>query len=631
MAGGIFTNLDNLFNVDCVNVHPLVCHLCHEQYRSPCLLDCYHIFCARCLRGRTNDSRLSCPLCGYTSILKGNSSLPQEDRLLKFLVDNNADAEETVQCANCDQESDKKDAGVMYYCNTCSQPLCSTCRELTHKARMFSHHEIVSLAKRSRAKHRKCSLHEEPYILFSTENKSMLCIKCFRDMQVESRTHCIDIETAYVQGCEMLDQAVLVVKELQTSAREAIILLRAMIGEVCLNVEEEESAICSLFNSLQEKLAERKKILLKAAQSQHQEKEKALKEQLSHLTALLPTLQVHLVTCSAFLSSANKFEFLDMGYQLMERLKRIVKLPHRLRPVQSSKINTDYGSEFARCLEPLLLLVQRCPPSLSGSISVAARRQSPLSVSCRSPSLSEMPLGSVCGRRPTCHRNICTKVLLAEGRETPFTEHCRNYENTYRNLQTEIQSLKDQVQELHRDLTKHHSIINTEKMGEIMERSLHIDSQIASQHSTVETMRVMFEEIWDETFQRVTNEQEIYEAQLHDLLQLKQENSYLTTITRQISPYILSIAKVKERLEPRFQEPKEQQDDRTETMLKIYEDSTLAKDSQDSDSQTCVTDQDRHKNSRPLMLESGESSAKTNRSGRPRVPVETSIHNEMPS
>ncbi|CAF95255.1 unnamed protein product, partial [Tetraodon nigroviridis] len=78
--------------------------------------------------------------------------------------------------------------------------------------------------------------------------------------------------------------------------------------------------------------------------------------------------------------------------------------------------------------------------------------------------------------------------------------------------------------------------------------------------------------VWDETFQRVTNEQEIYEggllsafssfrfsprccclvvAQLHDLMQLKQENSYLTTITRQISPYILSIAKVKERLEPR--------------------------------------------------------------------------------
>ncbi|KAM4612763.1 RING finger protein 207 [Polymixia lowei] len=634
MAGEIFTHLDNLCNVDCTNVHPLVCHLCHEQYQHPCLLDCYHIFCARCLRGRTNDSRLSCPLCGYPSVVKGTNALPPEDRLLKFLVDNNAETEETVQCANCEQESNKKDTGVMYFCNTCSQPLCGACRESTHKARMFSHHEIVSLAKRTKARHRKCSLHEEPYILFSTEKKSMLCIKCFRDMQVESRTHCIDIETAYVQGCEMLDQAVLAVKELQTSTREAIVLLRAMIGEVCLNVEEEESAICTLFNNLQEKLAERKKILLKAAQSQHEEKEKALKEQLSHLAALLPTLQVHLVTCSAFLSSANKFEFLDMGYQLMERLKRIVKLPHRLRPVKSSKINTDYRSEFARCLEPLLLLGQRCPPSVAGSTSVTTRLQSPLSMSCRSPSINDMPtVGSTLGRRSTSHRYICTKVLLAEGGETPFTDHCRNYENTYRTLQTEIQNLKDQVQELHRDLTKHHSIINTDTMGEILDRSLHVDSQIAAQHSSVETMRVMFEEIWDETFQRVANEQEIYEAQLHDLLQLKQENSYLTTIARQISPYIFSIAKVKERLEPRFQEPKEHHDDRTETMLKIYEDSTLTKENQDSDGQTCAADHERDKNNRPLIAESEDSSIKTSDyhwPGRQRGLAETANHNEKP-
>uniref|UniRef100_A0A8D3B6C8 RING finger protein 207 n=1 Tax=Scophthalmus maximus TaxID=52904 RepID=A0A8D3B6C8_SCOMX len=514
MAGGIFTSrLDHQYNVDCTSVHPLVCLLCHEQYQSPCLLDCYHIFCARCLRGRTSDSRLSCPLCGYLSVVKGNNALPPEDRLLRFLVDNNADTEEIVPCANCDQEGNKKDSGMMFFCNTCSQPLCAACRELTHKARMFSHHDIVSLAKRTKAKHRKCPLHEEPFILFSTENKSMLCIKCFRDMQVESRTHCIDIETAYMQGCDMLDQAVLVVKELQTSAREAIVLLRSMIGEVCLNVEEEESAICSLFNSLQ---------------------------------------LIHWLTSGCRCSSQ----------QLMERLKRIVKLPHRLKPVQSSKINTDYRSEFARCLEPLLLLGQRCPASLAGSTSATTRLQSPLSVCCRSPSLSEMPLGSVLGRRPTSHRNVCTKVLLLP---TPGT--------------MKIQNLKDQVQELHRDLTKHHSVINTGQMGQILDRSLHIDSQITAHYSTVETTRVLFEEIWDETFQRVNNEQEIYEAQLLDLTQLKQENFYLTTIARQIGPYILSIAKVKERLEPRFQEPKEQLDDQTETLLKIYDDGSEPKES----------------------------------------------------
>lgn len=40
-------------------------------------------------------------------------------------------------------------------------------------------------------------------------------------------------------------------------------------------------------------------------------------------------------------------------------------------------------------------------------------------------------------------------------------------------------------------------------------------------------------------------------AQLRDLVQLKQENACLTAITKHITPYVRSIAKVKERLEPR--------------------------------------------------------------------------------
>ncbi|XP_042622458.1 RING finger protein 207 isoform X1 [Cyprinus carpio] len=194
------------------------------------------------------------------------------------------------------------------------------------------------------------------------------------------------------------------------------------------------------------------------------------------------------------------------------------------------------------------------------------------------------------GRRPTFHRNICTKMLLAEGRESPFTEHCRNFEKSYRFLQTEVQRLKDEVQEMHKDLTKHHSLINTDTMDEILERSLFIDEQIASQYSAVQTQRAVFEEMWDVTFQRVTNEQEIYEAQLHDLLQLKQENSYLTTIARQIGPYILSIAKVKERLEPRFQKP---ENDCIDTVVKICEDSAMTTEQNSCNEKSCIACYDR--------------------------------------
>ncbi|XP_059233276.1 RING finger protein 207 isoform X4 [Mustela nigripes] len=551
MSGAIFTPLEGLGALDAASGHPLVCPLCHAQFERPCLLDCFHDFCTGCLRGRATDGRLACPLCQHQTVVKGPSGLPPVDRLLQFLVDSSGDGSEAVHCANCDLECNKQDAETTYFCNTCGQPLCARCRDETHRARMFAHHDIVALGERSRDVLQKCTLHAEPYIMFSTDKKSLLCIRCFRDMQGESRAHCVDLESAYMQGCERLEQAVLAVKALQTATREAIELLQAMVEEVRRSAAEEEAAIHALFGSMQDRLAEKKALLLQAVQSQYEEKDKAFKEQLSHLATLLPTLQVHLVICSSFLSLASKAEFLDLGYELMERLQAIVTRPQHLRPAQDSKITSDHHAEFARCLEPLLLLGPRMATGAGAGTSTLAAGSGPkvlMGPSCPSP--AGRMLGSLV-RKPTPHRSISTKVLLTEGEDTPFSEHCRHYEDSYRRLQAEIQNLKDQVQELHRDLTKHHSLIKAEIMGDLLHKSLQVDAQIASEYASLQGMRAVFQEIWEESYQRVANEQEIYEAQLHDLLQLKQENAYLTTITKQITPYIRSIAKVKERLEPR--------------------------------------------------------------------------------
>lgn len=152
------------------------------------------------------------------------------------------------------------------------------------------------------------------------------------------------------------------------------------------------------------------------------------------------------------------------------------------------------------------------------------------------------PVGKMSGspvQKPSPHRFINTKVLLAEGEDTPFTEHCRQYEDSYRvrglgnggivrphpffvnvqlsgwkpllhrglgsihcsshllpqGLQMEVQNLKDQVQELHRDLTKHHSLIKAEIMGDILHRSLLLDTQIASEYASMEGMRAIFQEV----------------------------------------------------------------------------------------------------------------------------------------
>lgn len=108
MSGAIFAPLEGPGALDAASGHPLVCPLCHAQYEKPCLLDCFHHFCAGCLRGRAADSRLSCPLCQHQTVVKGPSGLPPVDRLLQFLVDSSGDGLEVVRCANCDLECSKQ-------------------------------------------------------------------------------------------------------------------------------------------------------------------------------------------------------------------------------------------------------------------------------------------------------------------------------------------------------------------------------------------------------------------------------------------------------------------------------------------------------------------------------------------
>ena len=45
--------------------NPFICILCNNAFQNPCLLACYHTFCAACLRARiSKEGKLLCPLCG---------------------------------------------------------------------------------------------------------------------------------------------------------------------------------------------------------------------------------------------------------------------------------------------------------------------------------------------------------------------------------------------------------------------------------------------------------------------------------------------------------------------------------------------------------------------------------------
>ncbi|XP_060075853.1 RING finger protein 207-like [Ylistrum balloti] len=542
MSGEIFSRdpfPENLEDVDVIGRNPLMCYLCSGKYEDPCILGCYHSFCSTCLQGRAKDGKMLCPLCKESTTLKEGESLPLEDKLLQFLV--MSSSEEREQCANCDM-----DEGQMYFCNTCSQPLCERCREETHRAKMFTRHDIVLLSKRTKEIHRECFLHHEPFILFSTEKKTMLCINCFRDMKIESRSYCVDMETAYHQCCKKLDQRMQAIRDLQRSVQDSILLLRALLEEITQNSDLEKSAINELYDSLIKEITGKKETLLMEVDRQYQDKQKLFTEELASLTTLLPTLHTHLVTCAAFSSSANKFEFLDLAYILMERLKSIIHLQYPLHPSQGSQIYTGFKVEIAKCLEPLLF-----PQKISatGSLSLSAAVTT-------APRLEKNPVPQAKVRSGTLTQNerrqvVLNKLKLAEGKGV-FADHCQDFDASHKSLSQMVERLKSHLQELQRDLTLRRCLTKQTVMEELQCKVEQVEQQLESHKIRMEQKQPHLEKYWEECVQRMTCEQEVYQAQLQDVMRIQQETSHLRTILNQLSRFVTSITALTERLAPKL-------------------------------------------------------------------------------
>ncbi|XP_069116461.1 RING finger protein 207-like isoform X2 [Argopecten irradians] len=582
MSGEIFQRdpgPDNLDDVDVIGRNPLMCFLCNEKYEDPCILGCYHSFCSTCLRGRAKDGKMHCPLCKDSTTLKEGESLPPKDKLLQFLV--MSSSEEREQCANCD-----KDEGQMYFCNTCSQPLCEGCRDETHRAKMFTRHDIVLLSKRTKEIHRECALHQEPFILFSTEKKTMLCINCFRDMKIESRSYCVDMETAYHQSCKKLDQRMQAIRDLQNSVQDSIMLLRALLEEITQNSELEKSAIKDLYNSMVKEITEKQETLLMEVDRQYQDKQKLFTEELASLTTLLPTLHTHLVTCAAFSSSANKFEFLDLAYILMERLKSIIHLQYPLHPSQGSQIYTDFKSQIAKCLEPLLF-PKRVSSALSSSpagsltLSTAATTAPRSDLFRLEKSTFDLQTKVKSGNLSQNERRqvALNKLKLAEGKGA-FAEHCQDFDTSHKSLSQMVERLKSHLQELQRDLTLRRCLTKQTVMEELQGKVEQVEQKLEGHKTRMEQKQPLLEKHWEECVQRITCEQEVYQAQLQDVMRLHQETSHLRTILNQLSRFVTSITALTERLAPKLATSSKESDHDNQIAAIFEQINTMEPDSQ---------------------------------------------------
>ncbi|XP_037076102.1 RING finger protein 207-like [Pollicipes pollicipes] len=205
-------------------------------YDEPCLLVCFHSFCAKCLRVRVVDGRLSCTIC--SGARKVPSLLPPS----------------AVAASRSPPRHGRR---LVLQATARARPLCERCKNETHRAKMFSMHEVMTLSERS-----CCAVHNEPHIMFSTDKKELLCINCFREYSAESKLHCVDLDTAYSDSVRRLERTVVSIRELQNSVRDGIILYRALLDEVRHNMEAEKTAVATFCRQLHETVSQLQERLL---------------------------------------------------------------------------------------------------------------------------------------------------------------------------------------------------------------------------------------------------------------------------------------------------------------------------------------------------------------------------------
>jgi hypothetical protein len=236
---------------------------------------------------------------------------------------------------------------------------------------MFSKHDIIHMSMKTKENAKKCSLHGEPYTMFCTTKKAMLCMKCFRDTSAEARRYCVDLDTAYNQGAKKLERALTSIREVQTSLRDGVILFRALLDEVRRNMEAERDGIMTTYAKLIDTLKKQYEVLIKDLESQYTIKDGELKAQLHSVGTLLPTVHLHLILCTSFTSTANKHEFLTLAYQLIDRLTALTHLTMPMRPGHTSEVKTNYKASFVNALDPVVSSLTETGGDASSTSTVA--------------------------------------------------------------------------------------------------------------------------------------------------------------------------------------------------------------------------------------------------------------------
>uniref|UniRef100_A0A0K0DZL5 RING-type domain-containing protein n=1 Tax=Strongyloides stercoralis TaxID=6248 RepID=A0A0K0DZL5_STRER len=470
---------------------PLECPICKVEMVYPMVFGtCHHTICNEC--SITGKLEAICPLCKAK-----NSSPPEEDEVMKYIIECSKD--ETDVCGNCDSI-----IAPMFFCETCSLPLCSLCRVSTHMAKIFSKHNIIPLEERGKIRGSlMCVNHEQPYILYNLGTSQLLCIGCFNSIPNDQRSQLVNIDVGHKICNEKLDVITQEIKHLQEEIKEHIEMRKRILLELNENYKNSETFINHEYDKVIQKIRDKKQNSLQELKNEKQIKENKINEQLERLIHLQFPIRQNLLTSTIFCSYISKLDFLHMYDRLMKKLNEtshcdIEKLDF------TSELTSVTNINFNTLFEDPTQHNQPPDPEMNFPILL------PLTTMC--PNITDI--------------------------STESDELLRKIEIPLKSFSLECSNISHELQEAQKDITQRRCLINDTTIDEMIERCKSLKSKIDNHTSLIQSYQPILRQIWQYNLDNVRKEQCTFKTKLDESLHLGNSIKNLTINAEKIKPFL---------------------------------------------------------------------------------------------
>ncbi len=330
----------------------LTCAKCLNAYTNPKVLDCFHVFCGKCLvrlSGQTQS--LLCPTCRQPTTLPQNGVAGLQEaihihRLFEIRhVLQKLSNPLSLSCEKC------KKRQACNFCRNCGQFICSRCSDVHRTWEELSTHKVVTIQKFERnigdyfpqkREAAMCSKHPARELdLYCETCEKLVCRDCIVRVHQD---HQYDlISDAFPKHKDAILAALQPLKQLQQANEQALAEMEAQRAHLVKQQEGLEASIQHAFAHLQKALEERKAVLTSQL---HKLMDKKLGAT-SGRKKSVELLQARLTSCSGFveqiLQAGCEAEFLAMKQSV---LKKIHSIEASASPSSKGTLEDDEGEVY---------------------------------------------------------------------------------------------------------------------------------------------------------------------------------------------------------------------------------------------------------------------------------------------